>query len=47
MMEIITTNKNDPEYERMFDGLVNEVFGFSFAPCFPKSYGTSDMRAIQ
>ena len=32
MMTITMTNKNDREYERMFDGLINEVFGVSFAP---------------
>ena len=27
---ITTMNRNDPEYEVMFDALINEVFGFSF-----------------
>jgi len=32
--EIVLTNKNDADYERMFDAFINEVFGFSFAPWF-------------
>ena len=32
--EIVLTNKNDADYERMFDDFINEVFGFSFAPWF-------------
>jgi len=31
-MQITKNNKNNPEYEAMFDNLIQEVFGFSFAP---------------
>ena len=33
-MTIIVNNKNNAEYEAMLDALVQEVFGFSFAPWF-------------
>jgi len=29
-LKITVNNKNDPDYEVMFDALINEVFGFSF-----------------
>jgi len=29
-IEITTNNQNNPEYEAIFDKLINEVFGFSF-----------------
>jgi len=31
-MQITMNNKNNPEYEAMFDDLIQEVFGFSFSP---------------
>jgi len=33
-MEIVMSNKNDPVYQAMLDDLIQEVFGFSFAPWF-------------
>jgi len=35
-MKITVNNKNDTAYESMFDGLIKEVFGFSFAPWFER-----------
>jgi len=31
-MHITVTSKNDPAFEAMFDNLIRDVFGFSFAP---------------
>ncbi|MCL2621316.1 MAG: GNAT family N-acetyltransferase [Defluviitaleaceae bacterium] len=33
-MEIIFNNRNNPAYETMFNDLIQDVFGFSFAPWF-------------
>jgi len=35
-MKISFNNRNNPEYETMFDNLIQEVFGFSFAPWFQR-----------
>lgn len=35
-MQITMNNHNSPEYEAMFDDLIREVFGFSFAPWFER-----------
>ena len=34
--DITTCNHNDPGYEKLFDDLIREVFGFSFAPWFKR-----------
>jgi len=35
-MKITVNSKNDPEYEKIFDDLIRDVFGFSFAPWLAK-----------
>jgi len=35
-MSVTVSHSNDPVYEQMFDDLIQEVFGFSFAPWFAR-----------
>jgi len=44
-MNIAVNNRNNPEYEAMLDHLIQEVFGFSFAPWFRRKLWNSDYES--